>query len=261
MANNTTYTKIVENLKFLKSRESLDVLDKTIDHVNLNQLSFIDGFLYFTEAKLEKKKENLMNHAVKMAGFPKIKYLSDFDFDFQPSINKNQINDFNSMRFIEMKENIIFYGNSGVGKTHLAIALGVTAAQNRISTYFIKCSDLMAQLHKANLEDRLQDKLKKLSSYKLLIIDELGYLPISKEDSKLFFQLVDKRYEKYSTIITTNINFSEWDGIFGDVVTANAILDRLLHHSNIVTIKGKSFRLKDITSKQEEKEVVFDKNV
>lgn len=254
MNNQTTYNKIVNNLKFLKSKESLEVLDKTIDYVNRNQSSFIEGFLYFTEVKLEKKKENLMNHSVKMAGFPKIKYLSDFDFEFQPTINKNQIYDFNSMRFIEDKQNIIFFGNSGVGKTHLAIALGVTAAQNRLSSYFIKCSDLMAQLHKAYLEDRLQDKLKKLSSYRLLIIDELGYLPISKEDSKLFFQLIDKRYEKYSTIITTNINFSEWDDVFGDVVTANAILDRLLHHSHIITIKGSSYRLKDIAKDKKEGE-------
>lgn len=248
--NSSTYLKIINNLKFLKSNESLDVLDKTIDHVNLNQLSFIDGFLYFTELKMEKKKENLMLHSVKMAGFPKLKYLNNFDFEFQPSINKNLIMDFNSMRFFEDKQNIIFFGNSCVGKTHLAIALGITAAQNRISTYFIKCSDLMAQLHKAKLEDRLQDKLKKLSGYKLLIIDELGYLPINKDDSKLFFQLIDKRYEKFSTIITTNINFSQWDEVFGDAITANAILDRLLYLSNIVTIKGNSYRLKGIISNQ-----------
>lgn len=243
---NSTYNKILDNLRFLKSKESIDVLDKTIDYVTLNKLSFIDGFLYFTEAQMEKKRENLMNHAVKMAGFPKIKTLLDFDFDYQPTINKAQIEDFNSLRFIENMENIVFFGNSGVGKTHLATAIGVTAAQNRQSTYFMKCSDLIASLHKAKLEDRLQDKLKKLTSYKLLIIDELGYLPISKEDSKLFFQLIDKRYEKYSTIITTNINFSQWDEVFGDVVIANAILDRILHHAHIVTIKGKSYRLQHL---------------
>lgn len=243
---NSTYNKIMENLKFLKSKESIDVLDKTIDYVILNKLSFIDGFLYFTEAQMEKKRENLMNHAVKMAGFPKIKTLLDFDFDYQPSINKSQIEDFNSLRFIKNMENIVFFGNSGVGKTHLATAIGVTAAQNRQSTYFIKCSDLIASLHKAKLEDRFQDKLKKLTSYKLLIIDELGYLPVSKEDSKLFFQLIDKRYEKNSTIITTNINFSQWDEVFGDVVIANAILDRILHHAHIVTIKGKSYRLQHL---------------
>lgn len=248
ITNNSTYNRIIENLKFLKSKESLDVLDKTIDYVTLNQLSFLEGYLYLTEAQMEKKRENLMNHSVKMAGFPKVKYLKDFDFEYQPSINKTQIEEFNSLRFIEEKDNIVFYGNSGVGKTHLATAIGVTAAQNRQSTYFIKCADLISSLHKAKLEDRLQDKLKKLSSYKLLIIDELGYLPISKDDAKLFFQLVDRRYEKFSTIITTNINFSEWDGIFGDAVIANAILDRLLHHAHIVTIKGKSFRLQHLYS-------------
>ncbi len=244
--SNSTYNKIIENLKFLKSKESLDVLDKTIDFVTLNQLSFLDGYLYLTEAQMEKKRENLMNNSVKMAGFPKVKTLKDFDFDYQPSINKTQIEEFNSLRFIENKQNIVFLGNSGVGKTHLATAIGVTAAQNRQSTYFIKCADLISSLHKAKLEDRLQDKLKKLSSYKLLIIDELGYLPISKDDAKLFFQLIDKRYEKFSTIITTNISFSDWDEVFGDSVIASAILDRILHHAHIVTIKGKSFRLQHL---------------
>lgn len=244
--SNSTYNKIIENLKFLKSKESLDVLDKTIDFVTLNQLSFLDGYLYLTEAQMEKKRENLMNHSVKMAGFPKVKTLKDFDFDYQPSINKTQIEEFNSLRFIENKQNIVFLGNSGVGKTHLATAIGVTAAQNRQSTYFIKCADLISSLHKAKLEDRLQDKLKKLCSYKLLIIDELGYLPISKDDAKLFFQLIDKRYEKFSTIITTNISFSDWDEVFGDSVIASAILDRILHHAHIVTIKGKSFRLQHL---------------
>ena len=243
--SNSTYNRILNNLRFLKSNESLDVLDKTIDYVTHNKLSFIEGFLYFTEAQMEKKRENLMKHAVKAAGLPKIKTLIEFDFDYQPTINKEQIEDFNSLRFIENKENIVFFGNSGVGKTHLATAIGVTAAQNRLSTYFIKCPDLIASLHKAKLEDRLQDKLKKLASYKVLIIDELGYLPVSKEDSKLFFQLIDKRYERTSTIITTNINFSQWDEVFGDVVIANVILDRLVHHSTIIKITGKSYRIKD----------------
>ena len=180
------------------------------------------------------------------------KYLKDFEFDYQPSINVQQIQDFNSLRFLEQRDNIIFYGNSGVGKTHLATAIGITAAENRYSTYFVKCAELMDSLHKANLAGRLEDKLKKLSGYKLLIIDELGYLPITKDDSKLFFQLVDRRYEKFSTIITTNINFSQWDEIFGDPVIANAIMDRLLHHANVVTIKGKSYRLKHLYAEEAE---------
>ncbi len=246
MSSSSVYARITDNLKFLKSKESLDVIDKTIDYVNKNNLSFVDGFLYFTEAQVERKKANLVSHSVNMAGFPKVKTLADFDFEYQPSINQQQIYDLNSLRFIEKQENIVFYGNSGVGKTHLATAIGITAAQNRNSTYFIKCAELMEALHKAQVEGRLAERLKKYSGYKVLIIDELGYLPISREDSKLFFQLIDRRYERNSTIITTNINFSQWDEIFGDPLIADAIIDRLLHHSTVITIKGKSYRLQNI---------------
>lgn len=246
MSSSSAYTRITDNLKFLKSKESLDVIDQTIDYVNKNNLSFIEGFLHFTEAQVDRKKANLISHSVKMAGFPKLKTLAEFDFDYQPSINQQQIHDLNSLRFIEKQENVVFYGNSGVGKTHLATAIGITAAQNRNSTYFIKCAELMEILHKAQLEGRLAERLKKFCGYKLLVIDELGYLPISKEDSKLFFQLIDRRYERNSTIITTNINFSQWDEIFGDALIADAVIDRLLHHATVVTIKGKSYRLQNI---------------
>ena len=252
MNSTSTYTRILDNLKFLKSTESINVIDKTLEYVNKNNLNFIDGFLYFTEAQVEQKKENLIRHSVCMAGFPKIKSLAEFEFDYQPSINKEQIYDLNSLRFIEKQENIVFYGNSGVGKTHLATAIGVTAAQNRNSTYFIKCADLMETLHKAQLEGRLQERLKKFTGYKLLIIDELGYLPVTRDDSKLFFQLIDRRYERNSTIVTTNINFSQWDDIFGDPLIAGAIVDRLLHHATVVTIKGKSYRLQNFYHAEEE---------
>ncbi len=252
MSNTSAYSKIIDNFTFLKNKESLSVIDQTLDFVNKNNMPFIDGLLYFTDSLVEKKKTNIVNHSVQTAGFPKRATLAEFDFEYQPSINKEQIYDFNSLRFIEKKENIVFYGNSGVGKTHLATAIGVTAAQNRNSTYFIKCSDLMDALHKAQLEGKLLERIKKFCGYKLLIIDELGYLPISKEDSKLFFQLIDRRYEKNSTIITTNINFSMWDEIFGDPIIANAIIDRLLHHATVVTIKGKSYRLKDLYLAQDE---------
>ena len=123
----STYERIISNLNFLKGKESLAVLDQTLEQVNKNNLTFIDGFLYFTQAQVEKKKQNLIQHSVKVAGFPSVKTLSEFDFDFQESINKQQIYDFNSLRFIDKKENIVFYGNSSVGKTHLAISIGVTA--------------------------------------------------------------------------------------------------------------------------------------
>ena len=241
----STYERIINNLNFLKSKESLAVLDQTLEQVNKNNLTFIDGFLYFTQAQVEKKKQNLIQYSVKVAEFPSVKTLSEFDFDFQESINKQQIYDFNSLRFIDKKENIVFYGNSGVGKTHLAISIGVTAAQNRKSTYFIKCARLIEILKKAQLEGRLEERLKKFCGYKLLIIDELGYIPITKEETLMFFRLINERYEKKSTIVTTNADFKYWDDIFSDNTLASAILDRLLHHCNVINIVGRSYRVRD----------------
>ena len=217
-------------------------------------MNFIDWFKLYTDKIVEKKRNNVIIHSVKMAGFPRITTLQEFDFFNKTTINESQINDFASLRFKEKKENITFYWNSGVGKTHLATAISVIAARNRYSTYFIKCSQWMNDLHRAHLEGKINEKLKKLGSYKLLIIDELGYLPINKEDSKLFFQLIDRRYEKFSTIITTNINFSQWDEIFGDAIIANAIIDRILHHSHVVTIKGKSYCLKSLYEEADHKD-------
>lgn len=144
-------------------------------------------------------------------------------------------------------KNILFIGSPGVGKTHLSISIGIEAAKNRKSTYFVNCNELLMHLKKAKIENRLESRLKHFARYKVLIIDEVGFLPMDPESSKLFFQLIAKRYEKpsTSTIITTNIELAKWDEIFEDAVLANAILDRLLHHSEIFKIVGDSYRLKD----------------
>lgn len=220
-------------------------LDSTIDTMNKNQLSFVDTLLKLTDHEIEMKEINMATYMVKIAGFPHRKEVKDFDFTFQPSINKEQILDFTTLRFIEHQENIVFLGPSGVGKTHLATSIGIAAAKKRTSTYFIKCHDLILNLKKAKLENRLESRLKHYRKYKLLIIDEIGYLPIDEEDAKLFFQLIDIRYEKKSTIFTTNSNFKTWGEIFQDPKIANAILDRILHHATVVTIKGDSYRIKD----------------
>lgn len=220
-------------------------LDEIIDFITKNSLSFAEGLVKLTSYEIDFKEANMVRSMVKVAGFPHHKELKDFDFSFQPSINKQEIKDYETLRFIESQENLVFLGSSGVGKTHLAVSIGIAAAKKRYSTYFIKCNDLLQQLKKAKLENRLADRLKHFAKYKVLIIDELGYLPIDKDDSKLFFQLIDLRYEKKSTIITTNINFNSWDDIFYDAVVANAILDRILHHAHVISISGKSYRLKD----------------
>ncbi|WP_058953653.1 IS21-like element helper ATPase IstB, partial [Clostridium tyrobutyricum] len=160
--------------------------------------------------------------------------------------SKIQIKDLCSLRFIENRENILFYGTPGVGKTHLATAVGVEAASKRCLTYFITCHDLIQNLRESYDENRLETRLKHYNKYRLLIIDEIGYLPIDHLGANLFFQLITKRYEHNSTIITTNQPFSKWGDVFSDVTLANAILDRLLHHSHIVKIIGPSYRTKDV---------------
>lgn len=244
----TLHEQLLDNLEYLKLSEMIVHLDDTINFINKNNLSFSEGLIKLTNHEIDSKEAKMIKAMVKVGAFPHLKEIKDFDFSFQENLNKEQILDFTSHRFIHQSENIVFLGNSGIGKTHLATSIGISAAKKRISTYFIKCHDLISQLKKASLENRLNDRIKHFTKYKLLIIDELGYLPIDKEDSKLLFQLIDKRYEKRSTIFTTNINFSSWDEIFKDPVLANAILDRVLHHAHVIQITGKSYRLKNYYS-------------
>ncbi|WP_304741034.1 IS21-like element helper ATPase IstB, partial [Dubosiella newyorkensis] len=247
---NSEYQRLVSHLTYLKMDMMIEHLDEVLDQISGQSLNFVEALNKLTQYEIDRKEINMINSMVKVAGFPHRRELKDFDFSFQPSINKEQIMDFSTLRFLENKENIVFLGNSGVGKTHMAVSLGIEAAKKRNSTYFIKCHDLIQQLRKANEENRLENRLKNYSRYKLLIIDEIGYLPITKEESKLFFQLIDKRYEQKSTILTTNIGFGEWDEIFQDPVMANAILDRILHHAHVVSITGKSYRMKDHIKKK-----------
>lgn len=245
----SNYQKLCENLKDLKLTQINLKLDEYITRVNEGNISIVDALYELTSKEIEVKNFNATNAMVKVAGFPHLKEMKDFDFDFQPKINKKQFLDFESLRFLESNSNIILIGNSGVGKTHLATSIGIAAAKKRISTYFIKCHDLIDQLKKAHLENRLENRIKHFSKYKLLIIDEIGYLPIGEQEAKMFFQLIDRRYEKKSTIITSNINLSDWSQIFVDNMLASAILDRLVHHSSIVNILGNSYRTASALSK------------
>ena len=247
---NSSYQQLVQNLEYLKLKQMTNHLNDTIDFSMKNELSLIDTLLKLTNYEIDVREKTMINSMVKVGAFPHRKEMNEFDFEFQPSINKQQILDFTSLRFIERNENIVFLGPSGVGKTHLATSIGIAAAKKRTSAYFIKCNELILQLKRAKLENRLEARLKHYGKYKLLIIDEIGYLPIDKEDAKLFFQLIDLRYEKKSTILTTNISFKEWDGVFQDTKLANAILDRVLHHATVVNIVGDSYRIKNHFEKE-----------
>ncbi len=249
----SNYQMLQDNLTELKLSQFIVHLEEYINKVNEDKISFVDALCELTTKEMKVKNHNAANAMVKVAGFPHFKELSDFDFNFQPKINKKQFLAFEALRFIELKENIILIGNSGVGKTHLATSIGIAAARKRHSTYFIKCHDLIINLKKAFLENRLEARIKHYSKYRVLIIDEIGYLPIGEKEAKMFFQLIDKRYESKSTIITSNINLSNWNEVFVDSLLASAILDRLVHHSHIINITGNSYRTASALSKISEK--------
>ena len=192
--------------------------------------------------KLPKMKENINKYLDMMSDGVKTP-LEAIDEMVQMEMKYRE--DLATLRFIENCENIIICGTPGVGKTHLAVGIGTEAAKQRYSVYCISFHDLIAQLRKAKYENRLERRIKWICRYKLLIVDELGYEKMDADTANLFFNLIAKRYEKSSTIITTNLTFSKWPEVFGDPVLTNALLDRLLHHSSVLNINGPSYRLKD----------------
>lgn len=238
------YNKLMNNLEILKLDKMVSFLPNYLESIKEQDISVVDILYKLTEEEIMYRDERASKIQVSVAGFPFEKEIKDFDFSYQPGVNKQQLLELESLRFMENKENILFVGSSGVGKTHLAISIGIAAAKKRYLTYFISCHDLIMQLKKAHNENRLEQRLKQFCKYRLLIIDEIGYLPVDRDGANLFFQLIAKRYEENSTIITTNQPFSKWGEVFSDNTLANAILDRLLHHSSIIKITGPSYRLK-----------------
>jgi DNA replication protein DnaC len=222
-----------------------EILPNLLDDAVRRQLSLSDFLEELLAAEVESKQQKRIKMGQSVARFPYKTTLEGFDFSFQPSINKNQINELSGCRFVSSGENVLLIGKPGVGKTHLAIALGMKAIEAGYSVFFMTAAGLLTLLDKAERENRLEEELKRLCGPKLLIIDELGYLPLGKNGANLLFQLVSRRYEKGSMLITSNKNFGEWGEIFGDAMLAAALLDRILHHSMHITITGESYRLKE----------------
>ena len=213
-----------------------------------SKISYQEYLYKLLQQQVIDRIDRSVNTKIKKAGFPYIAKLEEFDFTFQPKINEKLLRELATLNFLDNAYNIAFIGPPGVGKTHLAIALGLEATKQRRRVLFITAQELTTQLVAAKQSNTLIDYLEKISRIELLIIDEIGYLNIQKDSASLFFQLISKRYEKSSTIITSNKPFEEWGEIFGDDVIASAILDRLLHHSYPFLIQGKSYRMRNLTT-------------
>lgn len=249
MSDTLVLERIESNLSRLRLpriREILQGVIKGAEDQGKSYLSFLDDLL---EEEVAQKEQRRIETALKISGLPFIKSIDEFDFTFQPKLDRQKVMSLFDLTFIGQNGNIIFLGPPGVGKTHLAVSLALKACQAGISIYFTNMEDLIKKLRKDHEAGRPG---KGRSHYKssLVIVDEVGYTPINREECNLFFRFIANRYEKASTIITSNKAFSDWTEMFHDPVIVTAVLDRLLHHSAVINIRGNSYRLRGITTNE-----------
>lgn len=233
---------LLDKLKMDHLEAQLDAVCEQAAQQELDYKTFLSQAL---EAEWQGRYRRGIEARLRQARFPWIKTLEQFDFDFQPSLDRKQVRELSGLSFVERAHNVVVLGPPGVGKTHLAISLGVKAVEAGYSVLFMSLETLMTRLTKALNENRLERSLQQLTYPKVLIVDEIGYLPLSRLEASLFFRLVVRRYERASLIITSNKSFLDWGETFNDPILATAILDRLLHYSTTLNIKGESYRLKE----------------
>lgn len=237
------YQQLLQNLRQLNLENMAENLPAHTDKVNNQVESFSEALLVLTNQQIEYLQAVEQEKRIQRAHFPIAKRLEEFDYGFQPNINEQRVNDLATMSFVNRHENIVFIGSPGVGKTHLAIGLGVAACEQGVRTLFINCHDLLLKLRRAATKGNLERVIHRYQRYELLIIDEVGYIPFAAHEADLFFQLINGRYERHSTIVTTNVPLSSWGTVFDNPPAAEAILDRLVYQAHIFKIKGRSYRL------------------
>lgn len=236
--------QVKQNLKRIRCYHSINHLESSIQKANENELSYLEFLHQFLQLECQHRDQTKIERNLKKSGFPMIKTFDDFDFSYQQTITKRRIKEWLSFAWLEQRENKILMGPPGVGKTHLAVSLGYEAIQKGYKVKFFSMNDLIDEMLFATQQNIFKELLKKYLKFDLLIVDEIGYLPIKQDHANLFFHLINEWYEFRSIVITSNKLFQEWGSAFGDQVITTAIVDRLLHHAEAILIEGDSYRMK-----------------
>lgn len=240
----TSYQRLREHLAYLGMTAAAEHLSTELDRAHKDKLSATQVLESLLDIEVIATKARRTRGRLRFAHYPVHKTLSEFDFDFQPSLDRKVIAELSTLRFVEEKRNVILLGPPGVGKTHLAIALGIAATEVGYRTYFTSASDMVSSLQSAHLEGVSRYRMRTYTGPSVLVIDELGYLPLDQASANWIFEVVSRRYEKASIVLTSNRGFSDWGQVFADSVVATAIVDRLLHSATVVNVRGRSYRMR-----------------